>query len=62
LGLKGIVIVCHGASNAKAIMNAVKMAAAFVENKANESLSRMLEANKEFTRHHKAANNGARSE
>jgi glycerol-3-phosphate acyltransferase PlsX len=62
LGLKGIVIVCHGASNAKAIMNAVKMAAVFVENKANESLSRMLEANKEFTRHHKAANNGARSE
>jgi glycerol-3-phosphate acyltransferase PlsX len=59
LGLKGIVIVCHGASNAKAIKNAVKMAATFVENKANTDLERMLEANKEFTRHHKAANNGA---
>lgn len=61
LGLKGIVIVCHGSSNSKAIMNAVKMAATFVENKANQSLSRMLEANKEFTRHHKAAGNDSRS-
>lgn len=57
LGLKGIVVVCHGESNPKAIMNAVKMAATFVENKANEDLARMLEANKEFTRHHKAAAN-----
>lgn len=62
LGLKGIVIVCHGSSNSKAIMNAVKMAATFVENKANQSLSHMLEANKEFTRHLKAANNDVRSD
>ena len=63
LGLKGIVIVCHGASNAKAIKNAVKMAATFVENKANKDLAARLEANKEFTRHHKpAANNGNRAE
>ncbi|MDQ7033220.1 MAG: phosphate acyltransferase PlsX [Desulfonauticus sp.] len=35
LGLKKIALVCHGASNSKAIKNAILMAASFIENKAN---------------------------
>lgn len=50
LGLKGIVIVCHGASNAKAIDSAVKMAGRFVASGANEHLSQTLEANKDLIR------------
>jgi len=55
LGLKGIVIVCHGASNSKAIHKAVSMAAKFIENKANEHLMAELSANEELTRFGKAA-------
>ena len=43
LGLKNIVIVCHGASNCKAVTNAIGMAATFVENRANEDLAEALE-------------------
>jgi glycerol-3-phosphate acyltransferase PlsX len=57
LGLDGIVIVCHGASNAKAVCNAVKMSARFVENKVNEHLVGKLTASAEFTRPQK--NNSA---
>jgi phosphate acyltransferase len=49
LGLKGIAIVCHGASNEKAISTAVTMAAAFVANKANERLMEGLSANKDLS-------------
>lgn len=45
LGLKNIVIVCHGASNCKAVTNAIRMAATFVENRANEDLVEALENN-----------------
>ncbi|GAB7022103.1 phosphate acyltransferase PlsX [Salidesulfovibrio brasiliensis] len=44
LGLKGIVIVCHGKSNEKAITNAIRMSAKFVSNKAHEHLAEGLEA------------------
>lgn len=44
LGLTGIVVVCHGASNPKAIKNAVKMAGSFVQGKASEDLARKLAA------------------
>lgn len=57
LGLKGIAIVCHGASNAKAITNAVKMAAAFVEKKTNERLVEAISANEELTSFGKAVKN-----
>ena len=50
LGLQGIVIVCHGKSNAKAITNATKMAATFVEKHTNEKLIANISANEELTR------------
>lgn len=54
LGLQGIVTVCHGSSNSKAIRNAVGMAAKFVQNKADEHLVEELSANDELTRYGKA--------
>ncbi|MDL2317221.1 phosphate acyltransferase PlsX [Desulfovibrio sp. OttesenSCG-928-A18] len=54
LGLQGIVIVCHGRSNAKAIASATKMAAAFVETRTNERLVANITANEELTRFVKA--------
>lgn len=57
LGLKGIAIVCHGASNAKAISSAVKMAATFVEKKTNERLIKTISANEELTTFSKAIKN-----
>ena len=44
LGLTGLVVVCHGASNPKAIKNAVKMAGSFVQGRASEELARKLAA------------------
>ena len=49
LGLQGISIVCHGASSSKAICNAVRMAALFVEKKTNERLMNAICANEELT-------------
>ncbi len=54
LGLQGIVIVCHGSSNSKAVTNAVGMAGKFVQSKANEHLIEELSANDELTRFGKA--------
>ena len=54
LGLQGIVIVCHGRSNIKAICNATKMAAVFVKRKTNERLVATISANEELTRFVKA--------
>lgn len=54
LGLQGIVIVCHGRSNALAIANATKMAAAFVQKRTNERLVANISANEELTRFSKA--------
>ena len=51
LGLRGIAIVCHGASNQKAIRNAVKLASMFVEKKTNERLMETISANEELTRY-----------
>lgn len=57
LGLKDIAVVCHGASNAKAIQNAVKMAVTFVEKKTNQRLVSVIAANEELTRYSKASTN-----
>ncbi|MDL2216283.1 phosphate acyltransferase PlsX [Desulfovibrio sp. OttesenSCG-928-M14] len=54
LGLQGIVIVCHGNSNAKAVGNAAKMAAMFVRKRTNERLTANIAANEELTRFSKA--------
>lgn len=48
LGLNGIVIVCHGASNQKAITNAVKMAGQFVLSGANDHLKQALQTNRDL--------------
>lgn len=48
LGLKSILIVCHGSSNVKAVTNATRMAATFVEKKAHEHLAAELTAHAEL--------------
>ena len=48
LGLNGIAIVCHGASNVRAITTAVLQAGTFVTNRANDHLREGLLANKEL--------------
>ncbi|MDR2161033.1 MAG: phosphate acyltransferase PlsX [Desulfovibrio sp.] len=55
LGLRGIVIVAHGRSNAKAIANAVSMAAAFVSARTNERLVASISANEDLIRYGKTA-------
>lgn len=45
LGLNGICLICHGASNSKAISSAVRMAARFVEMEANTHLSKAVAEN-----------------
>ena len=45
LGLKGSCLICHGASNAKAMSSAVRMAARFVAMEANSHLSEAVAAN-----------------
>jgi len=54
LGLQGICIVCHGKSNPKAVTNAVKMAAAFVEKGTNDRLREAIVTNEELTRYSRA--------
>ncbi|MUM76535.1 phosphate acyltransferase PlsX [Pseudodesulfovibrio sp. F-1] len=44
LGLKGLVVVCHGKSNELAIVNAIRMAATSVRNKMHEHLAEGLAA------------------
>jgi glycerol-3-phosphate acyltransferase PlsX len=51
LGLQGVSIVCHGASNAKAIANAVVMAAAYVTKGTHKRLVEAVSANEELTRY-----------
>ena len=43
LGVSGVVIVCHGSSNDKAIANAVGVAKRFAECRLNEEIQRMIE-------------------
>ncbi|MFH1626144.1 MAG: phosphate--acyl-ACP acyltransferase, partial [Pseudomonadota bacterium] len=42
LGINGIGIICHGSSSARAIKNAIKMAADYVQNNVLERLSLQL--------------------
>ena len=54
LGLKSILIVCHGSSNLKAVTNATRMAATYVEKRSHEHLAVELAAHTElaqFSRH-----------
>ncbi len=45
LGLKNIVVICHGASNSKAIQNATTMASQFIIKKTNDRLIQSISAN-----------------
>ena len=54
LGLQGIMIVCHGKSNIKAITSATTMASIFVAKRTNERLIANISANEELTRFGKA--------
>jgi glycerol-3-phosphate acyltransferase PlsX len=54
LGLQGILIVCHGSSNSKAISSATTMAAACVKKNTNERLIANISVNEELTRFGKA--------
>jgi len=54
LGLQGICLVCHGKSSSRAITNAVKMAAMFVEKGTNQRLREAVLTNEELTRFSRA--------
>ncbi len=54
LGLKGLVIVCHGRSNSLAMSNAIKMGGAFVRKETNSRLAEAIVANEELTRFSRA--------
>ncbi len=53
LGVRGVCIICHGRSNAKAIRNAIRVAAEFASGHINEKIE------SELTRWSAAHNNGA---
>lgn len=55
LGLKEIVVVCHGSSTPVAITSAIDMASTFIRKKANQHLIAELSANEELSRFGKAA-------
>ncbi|MGE4553267.1 MAG: phosphate acyltransferase PlsX [Desulfovibrionaceae bacterium] len=58
LGVKGSAMVCHGASNVKAIFSAIRMAARYVESRAGAYLVEQLETQTDlarFARSHRVA-------
>ncbi len=55
LGLSHIALVCHGASNAKAITSAVKMAATYIRNSTNQHIVASITATEELTDFSKAS-------
>ena len=54
LGLQGLAIVCHGRSNSRAMMNAIKMSGNFVRKGTNDRLAEIILANEELTRFSRA--------
>lgn len=44
LGIKGVVIVCHGSSNANAIKNAIRVAAEFANSGLNQTIEKEIQA------------------
>ena len=59
LGLKGIGIVCHGASNAKALSSAIHMAATFVRNRSNEHLLQELSVNRDLVQYSRSGSSSS---
>lgn len=60
LGVNGNCIICHGASNAKAIMNAIVLAANLARNKLNEHLIQELKEKQDLLRLGQRSGNGLR--
>jgi glycerol-3-phosphate acyltransferase PlsX len=50
LGVNGNCVICHGSSNAKAIMNAIRLAANLAKNRLNEHLIQELDEKQEMLR------------
>jgi phosphate acyltransferase len=50
LGVNGNCVICHGSSNGKAIMNAIRLAAELAKNKLNEHLTQALRDKQELLR------------
>ncbi|HMK52634.1 MAG TPA: hypothetical protein VK551_09040, partial [Thermodesulfobacteriota bacterium] len=50
LGVNGNCVICHGSSNAKAIMNAILLALNVAKNRLNEHLIQELDENQEMLR------------
>ena len=58
LGVNGNCVICHGASNAKAIMNAIVLAASLAKNKLNEHLIQELREKQDQLRLGQRSRNG----
>lgn len=58
LGVNGNCVICHGASNAKAIMNAIVLAANLSKNKLNEHLMQELKEKQDMLRLGQRSRNG----
>jgi glycerol-3-phosphate acyltransferase PlsX len=58
LGVNGNCVICHGASNAKAIMNAIVLAAGLAKNKLNEHLIQELREKQDLLRLGQRSRNG----
>ncbi|MBS3918647.1 MAG: phosphate acyltransferase PlsX [Deltaproteobacteria bacterium] len=58
LGVNGNCVICHGASNAKAIMNAIVLAASLAKNKLNEHLIQELREKQDLLRPGQRSRNG----
>ena len=58
LGVNGNCVICHGASNAKAIMNAIVLAAGLAKNKLNEHLIQELREKQDQLRLGQRSRNG----
>jgi glycerol-3-phosphate acyltransferase PlsX len=58
LGVNGNCVICHGASNAKAIMNAIVLAASLAKNKLNEHLIQELKEKQDLMQLGQRSRNG----
>jgi glycerol-3-phosphate acyltransferase PlsX len=58
LGVNGNCVICHGASNAKAIMNAIVLAASLAKNKLNEHLIQELKEKQDLLQLGQRSRNG----
>ncbi len=60
IGVNGNCVICHGASNAKAIMNAILLASSLAKNKLNEHLIQELKEKQDLLQRTQRSKNGLR--